>query len=205
MLNVSIESLWHAWVLFRRGKKRSVAIEEFAYALEDNLLSLHRELDRGRYRHGGYRQFTVTDNKRRDISVASVRDRVVHRLVYEYLVELYDCTFIFDAWSCRKEKGLLGAVERTQDFLRRYPRSFIWRSDITKFFDSVSQDVLLKILRRKINDEKVFWLLKEILSSYSCAARARERERERERRNGPKKGYANRQSDKPDICQYIFE
>lgn len=52
--------------------------------------------------------------------MASVRDRIVHRLVYDFLVGIYDETFIYDAWSCRKGKGLLGAIERTQEFLMRY-------------------------------------------------------------------------------------
>lgn len=87
----------------------------FSYYLEENLRKLQTDLENGHYTHGGYKTFIVTDNKRREISVASVRDRVVHRILYEYLVPIYDKTFIYDAWSCRKDKGLLGAIERYVD------------------------------------------------------------------------------------------
>lgn len=94
-------------------------MHDFQYHLEKNLYELFRDLNAGHYRHGGYKKFVVCDNKRREISVASVRDRVAHRLVYDFLEKIYDKTFIYDAWSCRKGKGLLGAIERTQEFLKR--------------------------------------------------------------------------------------
>jgi len=72
------------------------------------------------YHHGGYCSFCVNDPKQRMIAVASAKDRFVHRLLYDHLVELYDKTFLYDVWSCRKEKGLKGAIERSQTFLRKH-------------------------------------------------------------------------------------
>lgn len=119
--------------------------------------------------------------------MASIRDRVVHRLVYDFLVRLYDKTFIYDAWSCRKGKGLLGAIERTQAFMRspaaracaqhmHTPRSqftWVWKSDVSKFFDSVDQTILYQILSRRIKDKTTLELLKEVIGSYSGVSGAR--------------------------------
>lgn len=129
-------------------------------------------MNNGRYCHGGYKKFIVSDNKRREISVASVRDRIVHRLVYDFLTPIYDKTFIFDAWSCRLKKGLLGAIQRAQDFLRKYPRAFVWKADIKKFFDSVDQKTLLKILSRRIKDAKNYSLLREIIESFEISRKS---------------------------------
>lgn len=167
--------------MFRQGKKPSPDIDQFAFHLEPNLLQLEQELSNGSYQHGGYRTFTVTDNKRREISVATVRDRVIHRLLYEYLVEIYDKTFIYDAWSCRKGKGVIGAINRTQNFLLRFKSSFVWRSDIIKFFDNVDTDLLFEILCRKIKEDKALWLLKEVIESFLALGPAADAERERER------------------------
>ena len=175
--------------MFRRGKKPSREIEEFTYYLEENLYKLQTELQSGNYQHGPYRKFTVTDNKRREILVAGIKDRVVHRLIYEYLVALYEKTFIFDVWSCRKNKGLSGAIERTQYFLKKYPTCFVWRSDVKKFFDNVNQQKLLDILSLKISEKQATYLLKEMILSHSAVAeRERERERERETFGRAKKG-----------------
>lgn len=63
-------------------------------------------------------------------------------------------------------KGLLGAIERAQAFLKKYSRSYVWKGDVKKFFDSVDQKTLLKILSFKIKDTRAYNLLKEIMDSF---------------------------------------
>ena len=164
---MGLGSVWKAWFAFRKGKHMTDEMHKFQYHLEDQLLELYRDLNNGTYKHGQYRHFIVCDNKRRKISVSSIRDRVVHRLIYDYIVPLWDKTFIHDVWSCRKGKGLLGAIERTQEFLKSYPRAYIWRADIQKFFDNVDQRVLFKLLKRRVRDRKAMLLIREVLKSYS--------------------------------------
>ena len=190
-MDISLANIWQSWYRFCRGKRKTKELEIFQYFLEENLQQLHRDLENKTYAHGDYKKFIVNENKKREISVASIKDRVLHRLVYEYLVEIYDRTFIFDAWSCRKNKGLVGAIERTQKFLKEYSNSYVWRSDISKFFDSVNQEILLKIIYRKISDENTRKLIKEIIDSYQTNSEAqieRERERERESKCASPKG-----------------
>ncbi|MDP4038712.1 MAG: reverse transcriptase/maturase family protein [bacterium] len=169
-IDLSLANIYRSWYDFRVGKRASRDIDFFSYHLETELFSLYRDLNFGTYRHGEYRYFTVTDSKRRHIAVANVRDRVVHRLLYNYLVEIYDQSFIYDVWSCRKNKGVIGAVKRTQKLLKKHPLSFVWRADITKFFDSVNQVILLKILERKLDNTKAFKLLEEVIASYTTPA-----------------------------------
>jgi retron-type reverse transcriptase len=109
----------------------------------------------------------VNDTKKREIVMVSIRDRFVHRLLYEHLVGIYDKTFIFDVWSCREGKGLLGAMKRAQDFLVTNRHGFLWRGDVRKFFDSVDHTTLLSILTRRINDDVTMRLLKQVIDSYS--------------------------------------
>ncbi len=152
--------------MFRKGKKKTKELRIFEYELEKNLLKLHQDLNLVIYKHGSYCKFTVFDNKKRDIVVPPIRDRVVHRMVYEYLVPIFNKTFIYDVWSCRKGKGLHSAIERTQYFTKRYSHGFVWRTDIKKFFDSVKQDVLLKCIERRIADQRALEIIREIISSY---------------------------------------
>lgn len=183
MGNVSIEidlglsNIWRSWFMFRRGKRKNKELANYQYSLEDNLWRLYADLNEDKYIHGPYQYFTIQESKRRDIAVASVRDRVVHRLVYEYLVSIYDRTFIYDAWSCRIGKGLTGAINRTEKFFRKYPKSFVWRADVTKFFDNVRQDTLLNILSRRVKDKNARRLIKIIIASYKMGGLC-ERERE---------------------------
>ncbi len=179
-IDLGLENIWKAWFDFRHGKKRTPEIEQFSYYLEEQLSALHQELVSSTYRHGGYHTFTVTDNKRRVISVASIRDRVVHRLLYNYLVPIYNKLFYDDVWSCRPNKGVVGSIERVQKFVTGCPRVFVWRTDITKFFDHVNGEALMQMLRRTIAYPNALWLLEEIIVSFHRGTAPRERERERE-------------------------
>ncbi len=172
---MSLANIWRSWFLFRRGKEATRSIDEFSYLLEQNLYQLHNDIMNDTYRHSEYVSFVVSDNKRRDVSVAGVRDRVVHRLLYQYLVEVYDHTFMYDVWSCRQDKGLLRAITRAQFFLTRSPMGFIWRADIKKFFDNVDHQVLMGILTFRITDPQALRLLKTVIESYDVPARERER------------------------------
>ncbi len=166
-IDVGLKNIWGSWFAFRKGKRRTAQLEYFEYQLEKNLHELFEDLNEGTYCHGGYKKFIVRDNKQREISVASIRDRIVHRLVYDYLTPIYDKTFIYDAWSCRKNKGLLGAIERTQFFLRHFSRSFVWKGDVKKFFDNVDHAILFEILSRKITDKKALGFISKIIQGFN--------------------------------------
>ncbi len=165
-IDLGLKNIYQSWFRYRNGKKPSQDFDHFQYNLEKELNSLYCDLNNSTYKHGDYRKFIVTDNKKREISVASVRDRVLHRLFYDYLVNIFDKTFTFDAWSCRKGKGLMGAIDRAQMYIKKYANGFVWRSDIRKFFDNVDHDTLFQLLKCRIRDEKALSLIKEIIDSF---------------------------------------
>jgi RNA-directed DNA polymerase len=165
-IDISLTNLWRSWVAFRRGKKPSRAIIVFEAELEHNLLKLCADLNRGNYRHGTYNHKIVSEKKLRDIAVANVRDRVVHRLLYDYLVPIIDRRLDFDVWSCRKSKGLHLCLVRTQQLTSRYSDTWIWRADVKKFFDHVDHRVLKDCLMRVLSNETALSLLNEVIDSY---------------------------------------
>lgn len=166
VIDLGLSNIYRSFFEYRKGKKPSIDLDNFQYNLERELFALWKDLNANSYRHGGYRKFLVCDNKKREISVASIRDRVVHRLIYDYLTEIYDKSFIYDAWSCRRNKGLIGAIERTQIFMKKHAKGFVWRADVRKFFDNVYHNVLLEILQFKITDKKTIYLLEEVIASF---------------------------------------
>lgn len=166
-IDLSLENIWRSWFIFRKGKHCTAELHNFQYYLEENLCELYCDLRDGTYMHGSYRKFIVCDNKRREISVACIRDRVVHRLLYDYLNNVYDNRFMYDVWSCRKGKGLLGAIEKIQSLLKKFPDAYIWKVDIKKFFDNVDHRKLREILRYRIKDPVALGLLHEVIRSFS--------------------------------------
>ena len=192
-IDFGLGNVWKAWTEFRKGKRVTDELHTFQYYLEKNLHTLHKDLKDGTYRHGAYKQFMECDNKRREISVAPIRDRVVHRLLYDFLVPIWDKTFIYDAWSCRKNKGLLGAIERTQSFMRRFPEAYVWKGDVEKFFDNIDHKNLLQIFSRRIKDKRAYALLREVVESYKVD------------KMGGGRWHTYRKSHKSNFRQYLFE
>lgn len=170
-----------AWREFRKGKRKKIDVLQFEFKLEDNLFQLHQELKCKTYRHSYYTVFNVCDPKLRRIHKAMVRDRVLHHAIFRILYPLFDQSFIFDSYSCRIGKGTHRAVLRLESFCRkarghqmsfldiRCPKSgniFALKCDIKKFFESVDQDILLKLIRHKIKDRNSLWLIEKIIRSF---------------------------------------
>jgi len=162
-MDLSLENIWRTWSSFSKGKRRSQNLFAFKINLEEELLLLQKELSENRYTHGKYRKFIVNENKKREISVAEIKDRIVHRLVYDYLVEKYDHSFDFDVWSCRSGKGLQGAINRLQSFAGKHRNGYFWRADINKYFDSVGLKILFNLLNKKITTKNDLNILAKII------------------------------------------
>lgn len=77
----SFENLLAACVRATRGKRRHSSVAAFDYRLADELLELRHELESGTYRPGPYVHFFIHEPKRRKISAAAFRNRVVHHAV----------------------------------------------------------------------------------------------------------------------------
>lgn len=154
---ISWENLHSAFRLAMRGCGRTHASCRFFCNLEREIIYLQKELTVGRYRPSAYRQFTVSDPKVRIISVAPFRDRVVHHAIVRVLDPVFDKIFIFDSYATRKNKGTHKAIYRAAEFTKKWP--WYLKADVRKYFDSVSHDILLKIVSRKIKDQRLTNLL----------------------------------------------
>jgi RNA-directed DNA polymerase len=169
---ISVENLLEAWSEFVRGKRKKRDVQGFQHRLMDNILALQRDLAAGKYRHGGYQHFRISDPKPRDIHKASVRDRLLHHALYRQLYPFFDRTFIADSYSCRAEKGTHRAMNRFRQRAYQVSKNnmrtcWVLKCDIRKFFASIDQRILLGILAAKyIPDTRILELLSEVIKSF---------------------------------------
>jgi hypothetical protein len=160
---ISWENMQAAYRKCRRRKRYDPDAAAFDYAWESNLLNLLRELEDGGYRPGPYRNFFIVDPKRRKISAAPFRDRVLHHAVVRILEPIFESKFIYDSYACRRRKGTHRAVDRAQQYMHRY--DYYLKTDIVRFFPNVDHEILLRILRRTIRDERLMALIEQIVAS----------------------------------------
>lgn len=160
---VSWENLLLAYRKASRGKRGHASVAAFEHRLEDNLLALQRELQTQTYLPGGYASFYIHDPKRRLISAAPFRDRVVHHALCNLIEAIFERSFIFDSYANRMGKGTHRALNRCQQFARRH--AFVLQCDIKQYFPSIDHALLRDALARKISDVQVLWLIERILAS----------------------------------------
>jgi RNA-directed DNA polymerase len=165
---VSFENLLLAYRKARRGKARSSGVAQFALDLEPELLRLQAQLASGKYHPGAFRLFTLYERKPRQIAAAPFRDRVVHHGVMNLIEPPLDRTFIFDSYACRKGKGAHGAVDRYQEWARRY--RYALKMDVARYFPSIDHPILKEKLSARIKDRRVLALLERIVDTAPEAA-----------------------------------
>ncbi len=168
---ISLDNLLEAWEEFIVGKRSRKDVQLFGFELMDNLMGLHHDLVYGRYQHGPYQAFSLSDPKPRSIHKASVRDRVLHHAIYNKLYPFFDRTFVADSYSCRLDKGTLKAIKRFRQLAGKTSRNntrtcWVLKCDIRKFFASIDQGILLYILSIYIPDKKILGLLERIITSF---------------------------------------
>jgi retron-type reverse transcriptase len=161
----TIASFGNLYVAYRKaakGKRGLAAVAAFEFDLERNLYRLEDELLSQTYRPGPYRSFYIRDPKRRLVSAAPFRDRVVHHALCNVITPIFERTFIGASYANRVGKGTHAALDHAQAVARRYP--YVLQCDIEQFFPSVDHAVLRKIIARKIADPQTLWLVDRILA-----------------------------------------
>lgn len=168
---ITFENLLEAWGGFSSGKRNREDVNDFANNLSDNLFDILYDLKSEVYKHGGYEEYIICDTKKRVIHKASIRDRVVHRLIYNALYSYFDKRFIYDSYSSRIGKGTHKAQARFRSFVniisKNYTKPcFILKFDIKKCFQNIDTEILKNIIDWNIEDLKLKKLIFIVIDSF---------------------------------------
>ncbi len=177
----SYDNLQEAYELAALNKTANPKVQEFADNARVNLLLLMHELFTKTYRPKPLRKFILRDPKTRLICVSEFRDRVIHHALVNVLRPIFEPRFIYDSFASQKGKGTLAAIKRFELFMRKVSENgrqlpgrknansiqgYVLKADIRRYFETVDHDILLTLLRKRIKDEHIQWLVKVILDNY---------------------------------------
>jgi hypothetical protein len=117
------------------------------------------------------KNFILRDPKTRKISKSEFRDRIVHHSLCNIIEPFFEKEFIYDSCANRKNKGSLFAIKRFEKFKRKVTnnltsKGFCLKADIKHYFQEVNREVLIKILRKKINCVETLNLIQKILNNF---------------------------------------
>ena len=166
---VDYDNLYRAYLNARLCKRYRYEVLNFSAHLEDNLVKLQKELIDRTYTLGKYREFYIYEPKKRLIMAQPFKDRVVQWAIYQVLNPVFAQGYITDSYACIKERGTHKAVKRLHYWLRQVGKKpekyYFLKLDISKYFYRIDHDVLMGILKRKIHDDDMIFLLDKIVNS----------------------------------------
>lgn len=161
------DNLHDAYLKARRNKRYRAEVLKYTMNLEENLIILQNELVWGMYKQGKHREFYVYVPKMRLIKALPFKDRVLQHAVNNILEPIFDKKFDVHSYACRKGKGGHQASSTLKSWLyqaeQNGQRLYCLKCDVKKYFDSVDLRTLYNIVKRKIKDKKLLWLIREIL------------------------------------------
>lgn len=164
----SIENLRLADEKARRRKLRSYGVQRHDKNRDDNLLRLQEMLLTQTYKTSQYDVFTIYEPKERQIfRLPYFPDRITHHAIMNILEPIWVSVFTNDTYSCIKNRGIHAAAKRVKYDLKTDLEGTIYclKIDVRKFYPSIDHDILKQVIRRKIKDKRLLWLLDEIIDS----------------------------------------
>lgn len=165
---ISIDNLRLADEKARRGKTHSWGVKIHDKHREENLLRLHEDLKNHTFRTSEYETFKIYEPKERIIfRLPYFPDRIVHHAVMNIMEPIWVAIFTHDTYSCIKDRGIHQAAEKVRKALDQDPSgtTFCLKIDIRHFYPSIDHKILKNIVRRKVKDPDLLWLLDEIIDS----------------------------------------
>jgi len=166
---IGIENLHLAARRALKGKRSRADAAGFHADLERQLLQLREALQAGIYYPGAYRTFWISDPKRRLISAAPFRDRVVHHALIQVMEPVFERGFVYHSYACRKGKGTHRALRQFVTWARA--SDYVLKLDIKKYFASIDHAILKMLLTRKFKDPRLLRLSNLIVDKSNAQER----------------------------------
>jgi retron-type reverse transcriptase len=163
----SIENLQLADAIARKGKMHQPAVIAHIKNEELNIWNLNQMLVNKIYKTSEYTTFKIYEPKEREIfRLPYFPDRIVHHAIMNVMEKIFVSTFTADTYSCIKTRGIHAAARKLRKSLCDVSGTeYCLKLDIKKFYPNVDHDILKQLLRRKIKDEHLLFLLDEIIDS----------------------------------------
>lgn len=164
---ISIENLQIADEKAQKGKKNQYGVQLHNKSRESNILQLHESLRSRSYKTSPYDVFKVYEPKEREVyRLPYFPDRITHHAIMNVLEPIFVSTFTADSYSCIKGKGIHANSRNLKKALKDVKgTAYCLKIDIKKFYPNIDHDILKKLLRKKIKDSDLLWLLDEIIDS----------------------------------------
>jgi group II intron reverse transcriptase/maturase len=141
--------------------------KDYEAGLEHHLEDLHARVHRGAYRALPSRRVYIPkpDGRQRPLAVAALEDKIVQRATVEVLNAIYEEEFLGFSYGFRPGRGTHEALDALVVGIGSTKVNWILDADIRSFFDTVSQEWLVRFLEHRIGDRRMIRLIQKWLKT----------------------------------------
>jgi RNA-directed DNA polymerase len=134
--------------------------------VEKYLHSIMKELLEGSYVPQRNRKHLIpkSNGKYRELGIPTIRDRVVQGALKLILEAIFEADFCDGSYGYRPKRTAHDAVNRLSKAIISGKRKII-DLDLSNYFNTVKHDILLEKISKRIQDDKIMYLIKMILKA----------------------------------------
>jgi len=143
-----------------------IVMSEFAENLDWNLERLGQALQAETFVASPVRRVYIpkSENKVRPLGIPSIRDRIVQEVIRMILEPIYEAVFSQRSYGFRPNRCTMDAMRWIYLATLEHKKYFwVIEGDIASYFDTIHHRKLIKLLRRKIEDEQLLDLIWKFL------------------------------------------
>lgn len=164
---VSIDDVYSAYYSCRKHKRNTQGAMAYELDYERNNYKLYTDLNNMTYEVGRSIAFCVTRPKLREVFAADFRDRVVHHLIMQRFMTIFEAHMIESSYNCRKGKGTLYGVRDIYGKIKAISENwtqetYALKFDIQGFFMSIDKKLLygkvVDVVKTSATENKDWWL-----------------------------------------------
>ena len=129
--------------------------DKFNERLEDNLYVIWNRLASGTYHPSAVRETEIPkkDGGKRKLGIPTLRDRIAQGVVKDYMEKRIDNQFHQHSYGYRPLKSSKQAIEQVRNNCKK--QDWVIDLDISKFFDEIDQELLMKAVEAMVEEKWV--------------------------------------------------
>src|ERR1700676_4733350 len=168
--HISVELLEEAFYELKKNAAPGadgLTWQEYETDLERNLEDLYARPRRGGDGALPSRRVYIPkpDGRERPIAVAPLEDKVVQRATAAVLSAIYEEDFLGFSYGFRPGRGTHDAMDALMVGITSTKVNWILDADIRSFFDTVSQEWLIKFVEHRVGDRRIIRLIQKWLKA----------------------------------------
>ncbi len=143
------------------------SVDDFTQNLEKELKQLLLELKEKRYQVQPVKRVEIDkdDGGKRLLGIPTVRDRIVQQCLSTIMTPIFDPHFHPSSYGYREGRSCHQAISKATLFIRRYNKRHVVDMDLSKCFDMLDHELILKFVKKRITDGSILALIKQFLNS----------------------------------------